>query len=65
MQNFIVLGIVPGTNLQLTFNFWLLAIAALVGLLAIKRAWRYRDALRVYIVSVQLDWVIDRSQMPA
>lgn len=30
MQSFIVLGIVPGTNFQTTFNFWLTVAAILL-----------------------------------
>lgn len=33
MQNFIVLGLVPGTQIQLTFTFWMIVSALFVGLL--------------------------------
>jgi hypothetical protein len=32
MDNFIVLGLVPGTNLQITFELWLQTAAAFLGL---------------------------------
>jgi hypothetical protein len=36
MQSFIVLGIIPGTNIQTTLNFWL-AVTALLVLLIFRR----------------------------
>lgn len=30
MQNFIVLGLVPGTQIQLTFTFWMIVSALFV-----------------------------------
>ena len=65
MQNFIVLGIIPGTDFQITFNFWLLAAVLLASLPLVRRAWHQRNNVRVYIVSMQLNWVIDRFQIPA
>ena len=32
MDNFIVLGLVPGTNFQITFELWLQVATGLVGL---------------------------------
>ncbi len=32
MQNFIVLGLVPGTHIQLTFTFWLIVSSIVIGL---------------------------------
>ncbi|TAH35395.1 hypothetical protein EYC59_02350 [Candidatus Saccharibacteria bacterium] len=33
MQNFIVLGLVPGTHIQLTFTFWLVVSALFITIL--------------------------------
>lgn len=65
MQNFIVLGIVPGTNLQITFTFWLFAAAALMALLVARYAWRQRKHVRVYLVAIQLSRFIDRYRIAA
>ncbi len=32
MQNFIVLGLVPGTQIQLTFTFWVIIASVVFGL---------------------------------
>jgi hypothetical protein len=37
MQNFIVLGIIPGTDYQTTFTFWLVVAAIVLGLLSLPR----------------------------
>jgi len=36
MQSFIVLGIVPGTNIQTTLNFWLV-VTILLAVIAFRR----------------------------
>lgn len=46
MQNFIVLGLVPGTQIQLTFIFWLGIAAAFFSLLMLVHVWGKRDELR-------------------
>lgn len=56
MQNFIVLGIVPGTNFQTTFSFWL-AVSLVLGSLPVAiRVWRKRHA----VIAVVLAWYIFR-----
>jgi hypothetical protein len=35
MYSFIVLGIVPGTNIQISFQAWLLMLAGLVALIMV------------------------------
>ncbi|GEM_PF-1132200 len=39
MQSFIVLGIIPGTNIQTTLNFWLAVTAILVLVTFRRRMW--------------------------
>ena len=53
MSEFIVLGLVPGTNTQLTFGFWLSFIGALLALVISVKLWRSRR-LRVGLVAVRL-----------
>jgi hypothetical protein len=65
MQSFIVLGIIPGTSIQLTFNFWLYIAILLVCLPFLKALWQQRNTVRVYIVAIQISRTIDRYQLPA
>ncbi len=37
MSNFIVLGLIPGTGFQVTFNSWLIIIGLLAAYAAAKR----------------------------
>jgi hypothetical protein len=53
MESLLVLGLVPGTDIQITFLTWLLigaAIFALAGLLFIKR----RHVLLFFMLGLQL-----------
>ncbi len=63
MQSFIVLGIVPGTNFQTTFNFWL-TITVLLGVFALRR---YIVAARRYVqrelTARRIAHAIDRCQL--
>lgn len=65
MQNFIVLGLVPGTNFQITFAYWLNVILAIVGLLALRSAWRRRTAIHLFLAGLQIALIIDRGQVQA
>ncbi len=65
MQSFIVLGLVPGTNFQLTFGLWLLAAGALLSLPVLAHAWRRRRQIHVYFVGWTLGRFIARCQLPA
>lgn len=62
MQNFIVLGIIPGTHFQITFDLWLgvgfvLLSAPLAGRLA-----RKRQVLQAYLIARRIARLIDRAQ---
>jgi hypothetical protein len=49
-QNFIVLGIIPGTDIQINFQLWLLAIAAALSVVAVlhyARVYRFKSALKL------------------
>ncbi|HSW36806.1 MAG TPA: hypothetical protein VLG37_00350 [Candidatus Saccharimonadales bacterium] len=41
MYNFIVLGLIPGTDIQITFQMWLNAAGLIVALIAL--AWLYNQ----------------------
>jgi hypothetical protein len=63
MQTFIVLGIVPGTDIQLTFNFWL-CVAIMLALSPLLRAlWHRRGIVQTYLVGLQLLRFIGQSQL--
>jgi hypothetical protein len=63
MQTFIVLGIVPGTDIQLTFNFWL-DVTILLALSPLFRAiWQRRGLAYNYVVGAQLLRFIDQYQL--
>jgi len=48
MQNFIVLGFIPGTQVQITFKMWLIGFAAFVFLTTLVFR---RKALRSWLVA--------------
>ena len=53
MYEFLVLGIIPGTNITITFNAWLLAAAALAGGTAVYRLHR-SGAFRNAVITLSL-----------
>lgn len=56
MQELLVLGIVPGTNIQITFAIWLASIAAVfmtVFFAILKRRHAIRNALITYFIARQ------------
>ncbi|HSX15757.1 MAG TPA: hypothetical protein VLF40_03115 [Candidatus Saccharimonadales bacterium] len=65
MQNFIVLGIVPGTNVQTTFSFWLAVGGTLVALPVLRQLWRKRHVLVAYLRARKVAKLIGRLQLPA
>jgi hypothetical protein len=65
MQSFIVLGIIPGTNLQLTFNFWLYVAILLVCWPMLRSLWRQRASLHTYYIALVLSRFISQYQLPA
>ncbi len=65
MQGFIVLGLVPGTNIQLTFNFWLSIAVLALCLPFLAAAWRRRKQVMVYLAARRIAQVIDQYQVLA
>lgn len=53
MNSFVVLGLVPGTDIQITFLWWLIAAATIVGALVGVRIVR-----RKIIARARLLWAI-------
>jgi len=45
MQNLIVLGLVPGTNIQITFHTWFIGTILLGVLVLLFALWRTRHVL--------------------
>jgi hypothetical protein len=65
MQTFIVLGLVPGTNIQLTFNFWLYVAIVWTASPFLLAVWRRRTRIRLYFTAFRIARVIDQYQLPA
>jgi hypothetical protein len=56
MQELLVLGIIPGTNIQITFAIWLACLAGtftMVFFAILKRRHAIRNALITYFVARQ------------
>ena len=65
MQNLLVLGIVPGTNFQITFAVWLNVILALCSLSLLRYVWQHRAELHRFYVILRIALVIDQGQILA
>jgi hypothetical protein len=52
MQAFIVLGIIPGTHIQTTLNFWIM-VSLLFGILVLRRALVMARNMAYYEVRVR------------
>lgn len=65
MQNFIVLGIIPGTNIQTTFSFWLGVAGVLLLVAAMPHIIRIAQALYRMVLHVRLAWAIERWEIVA
>ena len=64
MQDFIVLGLIPGTNFQITFIFWLWLIAGLTSALALVRLLpAHLTQLRTYLLARKVSRLIKRYQL--
>jgi hypothetical protein len=51
VQNFIVLGYIPGTHVQITFYTWLVVFATFCLLAFV---WLYNETVRAWLVSREL-----------
>ena len=62
MQSFIVLGIIPGTNIQTNLNFWI-AVTAVLILFACRGQLRAaRNSLRTHLAVHKIARTIDHCQ---
>ncbi len=63
MYSLIVLGIIPGTNIQITFVWWLLALSGLLTVRIVRRLQRKQSftKLQLYIAL----YAIRHRQLPA
>lgn len=59
MQSFIVLGIIPGTHIQTTLNFWLAVYILLSAVVFRTRLLVLRSAIQSYIVAASIAHVIN------
>jgi hypothetical protein len=50
MQSFIVLGIIPGTNIQTNLTFWIIVSLLVTLILCRTRLLSIRDRLQSYLV---------------
>ena len=63
MQNFLVLGYIPGTQIQITFGLWLQFVATILLVSALYRAYRHRRGLAVFILSLYVRHIIKDQQL--
>lgn len=54
MQSFIVLGIIPGTDFQTTFNFWIMMAGMLFCAPLVSKIIRYHAPQRAYQAALQV-----------
>lgn len=54
MLQFIVLGLVPGTNFQINFFVWLGTVAAGTALLCIGYRFHRRQTIRFFLIRLSL-----------
>jgi hypothetical protein len=62
MQSFIVLGIIPGTDFQTTFNFWVGVAASFVLLLSLRRILRMLTYVLSYVRIPRLSYILGRTE---
>lgn len=65
MQSFIVLGIIPGTNIELNFSFWVAVWLGLVCTPAVRALWRRRGLVQEGLVALQIAWFTIAHQVSA
>ena len=59
MQSFIVLGIIPGTHIQTTLNFWIAVYVLLSIVLFRSRLVLVRNAFQSYLIALQIAHTIN------
>lgn len=65
MQSFFVLGLIPGTHIQITFLGWLYVVAVVANAVAILRLAHYRHKLRAYLACRRIAHLIDSYRLAA
>lgn len=60
MQNFIVLGLIPGTDLQFNFETWLMICA---GLAALFILFRLRHSIRALVLGWYVAYLIKHHEL--
>ena len=63
MQNFIVLGWIPGTHIQITFQLWMLVIEYLLGIVLAYKLIRRRDAFNRLLVTLYIRYILTRRKV--
>lgn len=63
MQNFIVLGIIPGTDFQTTFMFWVCTAAGFTATLVAVHYLPKRHALRAYLAARKIARLIKHYEL--
>lgn len=65
MQTFIVLGLVPGTNIQTTFNFWMWVIGVLLFMLALPHLLLLAEKIHYAALALGQAWLTERWEVVA
>lgn len=65
MQNFIVLGLIPGTQIQITFLMWLYAFSAVLLFLLRHRLRLVLREMYQYTQELRIALIIRAGRMPA
>ncbi len=65
MQNFIVLGIIPGTDIQTTFTFWLMVAIGFCALVSLPFVFGAVRRLRAFIVAYRIARTIEQFELIA
>ena len=64
MQNFIVLGIIPGTDLQITFTAWVYMLLFTAVYVSRYRLWAAYEEFRHALIICLMAWTIERGEPP-
>lgn len=62
MYSVIVLGLIPGTHIQISFTAWLIAATCLIALLAMAYA-RRKHIIAFFVLSLRLRHIIRHQQL--
>ena len=63
VQSFIVLGIIPGTHIQTTLNFWLAVYMLLSVIFFRTRLVLLRNVIQSYLLAVQIAHTINSFEL--